>query len=168
MTTTGSPTVVAEDGLRFLRFSGSGQWAKEDTVARAQPHTIFVRYRLQGTPIANGAIVASALGSGVNFSLNTTPTNVQLFAGTALSPTVSVMDTNWHSAVLVVNGASSVLNIDGIEKTGSVGAQNATGLRLAAGALTPSIFTRVDIARVGIISHAADATERAAILAELS
>ncbi|PTR30585.1 fibronectin type III domain protein [Rhodococcus sp. OK519] len=162
------PVVASESGVRFVRFDGIDDMLHHSSFAGTQPHTRVLRYRLQGTPQANRMLVGSTgTGTGGN-SFSTLPagaTNYQINAGTALtSAPPAVPDTAWHTAIVVFNGASSVLAIDGVETVGDAGANAGVGIRLAAfSGSTPSTFTQMDVAALEILPYAADASQRAAI-----
>lgn len=85
------------------------------------------------------------------------------YAGNSLTSTLAG-DTNTHTFIVVSNGASSVLSVDGTEVAGNIGTSTVTGLRLAS---TSTAYAAADFQRVAILPYAATAAQRAAILAQM-
>lgn len=166
---TGEPALLEEGGIKFVRFDGVNDSMADTTATRPAVHTVFLRYRTLTAPGAYYAFVANTTTTGVSVGANSPDTAVRLFAGNGggLIAQGFTRDTGWHTIIAVVNGASSVISVDGIETTGNPGPNTGTGLRIGGNA-NLSQYTKIDVARVGFLPYAADATERAAIISLLA
>lgn len=157
---TGTASVVDEGALRVLHFDGVDDYLSAE-FTRPTPHTLFVRFRVL-TMAANKHILSSTAATRANFATTFAGTNVMIHAGSALNASPAVNDNVWHTAIIVVNGASTSLTIDGNTVTGNAGTNPGQGFRLAAGYLMDQ-FTHMRVARAGYIPYAADATLRGQI-----
>lgn len=163
------PTVMEESGSKFVRFDGVDDLVADTSFVGTQPHTRVVRFRWVVAPSGSKTVVGST-GTGTagnTFGTVSASNNYQANAGTPLvaSPAIAP-DTGWHTAIIVFNGATSVLSIDGVETVGNAGAQTGGGIRLgAASGTTPTVFSNIDYKRLAVLPYAADSAQRAAILA---
>jgi hypothetical protein len=166
------PTIVAESGVKHVHFDGVDDIVPDATFSGAQPHTRVIRFRWHTLPVA-GRTVLGSTGTGTagnTFGIVSAANNYTINAGTPLvaAPTIAP-STAWKTAIVVFNGATSILSIDGVETAGAAGANTGGGLRISAGSgTTPTTFAAIDVRAVAIIPRAADSTERAAILSQLS
>src|SRR5260370_1248268 len=67
-------------------------------------------------------VAAMGGGSAVQWGYNNSANHQFFSAGTVVS--ISTTDSAWHANNAVINGASSVFNVDGTETTGNTGANN--------------------------------------------
>ncbi|MGX9346389.1 hypothetical protein [Microbacterium sp. KNMS] len=158
-----SSEVLEENGRRFLRLNGATAY-NNNGITNTLPRTRFMRFRLHQV-ILNRAFLSNAHPDIVNLAVMNTG-YFGMYAGASLISTKAA-DTAWHTAVAVFNGASSVLRIDGVEVSGSAGANAGTGFRVGA-QVTNNLYYPIDVERVGFLTTAADASTRAAIEAALS
>lgn len=142
---------AAFNGKPCVEFDGSNDVVTTSggPASNAQPNTIFFVYKMLSVA---GAVI-KAIGdsnSGSRHSLYVDATGFyRLYAGTLGSSSSIAADTNLHMGLGEVNGASSVIQIDGTTATGSWGTNNLSGFRLGAsppGATTPA---NVKIAAAG-------------------
>lgn len=119
----GAPTVVDSGGGRAVRFDGVDDFMRAPFVL-STPHTILAVYRYTAKRLGdavfygyNGRSAGSVLSGPVPDNMVATGGGKWMIPSPAWVP-----DTNWHVAVLSVNGANSVLRIDGKEITGDLGA----------------------------------------------
>jgi len=102
--------------------------------------------------------------AGNRLTIGTTAASVILTGGTSGSITAAASDGGWHVATGVIAGASSVLNIDGTETTGTVTGNTAAG---TAG-ITTTIVAPVVCSQTEAVfwdNYAMPAGERAALAA---
>jgi hypothetical protein len=120
-----------------------------------------------------GRTVIGSTGTGAagnTFGVVSAANNYTINAGTALVAAPAIApSTAWKTAIIVFDGTTSILSIDGVETAGPAGTNIGGGLRVGAGSgSSPTTFAAIDVRAVAIIPHAADSTERAAILSQLS
>lgn len=160
-------TVVNSGGGRALRSDGVDDLATAVGLATNQPVTFVMVARLTAVPNdSTEFIIGRAAGTAFNIQTTTANTRWQLSAGANLpGPVAATPDTNWHVFIVVLNGASSVFQIDTVSVTGNGGDLGITQLRIGAGA---SSFAAAEYKRLEIHAGAFDATQRETIRAEMA
>lgn len=165
------PVVMVESGKRFVRFDGVDDYLQDTGGTFSQPHTKVIRFRFQGTRKASESILGTPVtttSAQMNVFINAAMTQYASFASATLITTAGGVNTNWHTLIAVFNGASSVLSIDGTEVSGATGSNTSGGTRLGRGSGSSTVFSTIDVQRVALLDHAADSTERAAILTAMA
>lgn len=154
---------VYQSTRKVVRFNGVNQRLDYPLNASTVRTILFVgRF---GTSIAN--TFAFTGGQGPSFNLYIGGNGKFAFAGGSdtggltLSHSL-VGDTSTHVFLVTIAGASSVINIDGVEVVGSLNPPNATALRLAA---TSTGYSSIDCEELAFLPYAADTAERADIVA---
>lgn len=154
------PTAVSAAGRSKLSFEGS---ALDVSLSLPAAKTVVVVGSLPTLPgVAEQFLIHGGTGPAMAISAATTG-KFKVFGGVNLIHTKDA-DTKRHVFVFTHAGASSVLNIDGVEVVGDAGSNAPTALRLGG---TTAGFNPSMIEQVQILPYAADATERAAIVARL-
>lgn len=166
------PAVMEESGAKFVRFDGVADLVSDSSFSGTQPHTRVIRFRWHTLPTTTRSVVGST-GTGTagnTFGTISTGANYVINAGTAIvANPVTAPDLNWHTAILVFDGANTVMSIDGVETVANAGSQVGVGLRVAGGSgTTPTSFATIDVKRLAVLPYAAGSTERAAILTEFA
>lgn len=105
--------------LSCLRFSGANFMANNSgTPVAAQPFSMSgVAIRTANFAASSAVIIEPTANEGVSFQAANT---VRIASATALNGTAS--DSSWHAIQGVANGASSAINVDGTDTTGTAGA----------------------------------------------
>lgn len=123
------PAIAEADGRRVLRFSGDQGLSYPLT--RPAVHTIIAVCKVNAVPAQTGIIVGGALSSPNRGSLFVSSDGVlALNAGTTLTTPENVPIGELAVFVGVLNGAASIVGINGSETTGNAGAEvpNVTAL----------------------------------------
>jgi hypothetical protein len=133
----------------------------------SQPVTVILVGRL--VTVKGSDYFFTGAGGGVSFNLgtNSDATKWQFSNGSNISfPSDTPPDTNWHIFIAALDGASSVLSLDGAE-TGDInaGAGPTTAIRVGA---TSTAYTASQIRRLAILPWKADAGERATTYSRLA
>lgn len=163
--TGASQPTLQSDGT--ILFNGSSHFLKAATFALIQPFSLYLRAKPITWILNRGWTDGDAFNTGPQiFDTTATPT-IGLFSG-AVGPTGNGAALNqWSSIAGIVNGAASVLNINGAESTGNSGASNANGFTL--GALGNGTGpANIQVAEVILYNVAHDAATRASIIAYLN
>jgi hypothetical protein len=160
------PVIAETDGRRVLRFSGDQGLSYP--LARPAVQTIIAVCKVDAVPAQIGVIVGGSLSSPNRGSLfMSSAGTLALNAGVTMTTPENVPI--GESAVLigVLNGADSVLGINGAETTGNAGSEvpNVTSLGRASAANTALTG---DILEVVIYPRALNAAERDSIRAALN
>jgi hypothetical protein len=137
------PSVVNDAGRRIVRFDGVANWMQL-AYAKPQPMTTVIVARMNELKASN-----HILAGGVHVRTDGTNTKMEVTAGTALGTTAAPVNTNWRIYIIVNNGATSTISVDGVEVTGNAGTSSRTFINLA------------------FLPYAAGAAERASILAQM-
>ncbi|QRQ79093.1 hypothetical protein [Glutamicibacter protophormiae] len=166
----GLPSVVDSGGSRAVRFDGSDDRMRVQ-FSRATPHTIAVVYRLTsvtpGDSIVHGYNGASTGSIVVGDPLNTiagyaTGPNTWLIPNPYIAP-----DTNWHVALLCINGSTSTLRVDGREANGPLPSGTRDGISLGYSSAADG-HAAIEYKRVTVFTGAATATQRDSIVNTLA
>lgn len=146
-------------GRKVVRFNGVDQ-RMDIPMDLAGAKTLVVVGKLNKAGFSQYLVTG---GGGPSFNLyNGGSGKWTGYVGASLASTVNG-DTNWHVFIMVSNGASSVLSVDGVESVGNAGTFAPNNLRLAAS----GTYFACDFHAVEIHNYAADATQRAGILASM-
>lgn len=161
-----APTVSGEGKARTIRFDGTSSRMRV-ALSSAGAETIVAVYRFV-TPKAldtvyYGLLAASgSLGSGADGRM-------RAVSGTAAalypSPDVKI-DANWHVSIVTLNGASSAVSLDGIERAGNLPIGTRDGVTLGFSGATGN-RAAIEYKRVAIIPGGMTTTQRAAITEQM-
>lgn len=154
------PAVVTDTGRRIVRFDGIANWMQL-AYAKSQPMTTVIVARMNESKASN-----TVLAGGVHVRTDSTNTKMEVTAGTALGTTAAPVNTNWRVYIIVNNGATSTISVDGVEVTGDAGTAARTFINLGINSAA-TVFNRTDYQRLAFLPYAAGATERATILAQM-
>ena len=153
--------VVYTNVRKVVRFDGVND-RMDATLPVSAPCTLAIVGRF-ATAAPNQYLLTGGL-SGGSFNLyQGSNGNFAFSAGKTLSST-KPNDNNNHVFMMVSDGASSVLNIDGQEWSGDAGTTLAKGIRLAA---SSSAYFAGDVQAVVFLPYAAGAPRRASLMAQL-
>lgn len=166
--TAGAPTLKEENGRRYLQFDGQDdtmQAVTSDASIGEGAYTVYGVGRIRAYPtVANWAIVSA--GTGVQGSVFVTTTRaVSGYRGSVLPSTIDPSN-QWHVFMLVCNGTSSVLCVDGVEQSGTLGVSAPGNLTLGLDS-DGGTTSRVDIFEAGLFGRALTAAERTRVVSEL-
>lgn len=146
-----------------VRFDGSNDVADVTGLVGGQPKTIVIVGRIPGA--VNNARFFTG-GSGAKFEFGIWQNAWTLSAGLTFKvPTPATADDQWHVFVIVVDGANSIVSIDGVESTGNSGANPGTTLRLG---MLDANYVPAEIKRFAVIPYAAGAGERERLRSSLA
>lgn len=144
---TGSGATLRDAaGLKYLEFNGTSDRMYVPAFTVNQPYSYAIVYRLRSTG-ADKTVLSLINGTPANPVMRRAANgNVLLDAGTALqfAPTTD-LGTGWHIMYASVNGATSIVGVDGQTATGNAGALAMTGLRIGQGAVD---FSDIDVAEI--------------------
>jgi hypothetical protein len=107
---------------------------------------IAVADRISGT---GGVRQADENGTNNRMHSNTSASSILLTGGGGSSITATASDNAWHAIPGVVAGAGSVINIDGVETTGTASGNTTAGAPSLAGAAS----TTMDLTETGFIDN---------------
>lgn len=146
---TGSgATYNTAGGMSYLTFDGVAN-RMSAALTQAQPYTIAMVYRMK-TAATSRALASLNNGAPLNPQFVRDSTGgVYMYSGTGtpLKTTTPGTATDWHFAYAIVDGANTVVGVDGNVGTAyDSGAATVTGLRLGEGA--GSVFTDYDVAEL--------------------
>lgn len=155
---TTAPRLRTRAGMPFVAFDGADDALRSPWV-QSQPLTIAIVAKMRN-PSGTVAITSDiVLGSNVN-------SGVQRYfirqSGSGYLTSV-VADDGWHIILASVNGAGTVLRVDGVEQVVSPGSGGMTALDLAVNQAGTS-REEVDVAAVLAYPAAANLTDRNAIV----
>jgi hypothetical protein len=149
------------NGLPVLRFDGVDDVLNTSTFTLNQPLTIAF--------VAKGTFDTNTYWFDGITTLNTrvisrpAENTLRLFSGGIFDRTSSDT-TNPFAAICVFNGASSVINFNGSESSGDVGATNGAGLRIGSeGGGGASLHTTGDYGEIVVVARALGAGERTSL-----
>lgn len=163
---TGTATVVTEGGKKHVNLNGVSNFL-DAAMTHTQPETVAIRFRLP-TPAASETIIGASASGSVTIAVVPQNTNYQVYAGSALllAP-AAVPDSNWHTLIVVTNGANSIISLDGVETVGQAGAATRNGLRLGRGPAASTTYNDIDVRRIAVVTQALDATARGVLKAQM-
>ncbi|KUM31898.1 hypothetical protein AQ436_01925 [Arthrobacter sp. EpRS66] len=164
----GVPTVIDSGGSRAVSFDGVNDRMRIQ-YSRTTPHTIAAVFRLVN-PEPGAAILYGYLNASPGSIMRSTvgDTLAANNGSTWITPSPDIpSDTSWHVALLSLDGANTVLRIDGKEATGNFAAGNRDGLTL--GFKSGGNFrAAIEYKRVVQFSGPAVASTRSAIVNSLA
>jgi hypothetical protein len=131
----GQPPIVfgCQAGLACLATSDSAHALAGPSITPATGVASFsaVANRVSGT---GGCVLARENGAaGQRITAGLSASQWRMLGGTSGTITATAADATWHAAAGVVNGASSVLSIDGVETTGTATGSTTAGTPSVAG-----------------------------------
>lgn len=143
--------------MAFLEFDGVGDRMYSLAFSQPQPFSAAIVYKLRSTG-ATKAILSLSNGTPSSPILRRESTGAVTFsAGVARTVTPATdLGTGWHIAYVSVNGASSIIGIDGTTITADPGANSIGGLRIGQG---PTDYSDIDIAEILLWNRALTAGE---------
>ena len=100
------------NGVQFLQLAGS--------YTQAQPLTYSVVSERTGALTSVNALYEQDFTPFTQISYEASANTIRIYGGTVLTATAS--DNAWHAIQGVLNGASSVINVDNTQTTGNAGA----------------------------------------------
>ena len=167
--TSGSPTVINSGGGRAVMFDGVDDQMRL-AYTKNSPYTIAAVFRFVA-PQA-GESVLYGYGGPSSGSIMIHPTSMSIIGnslsgGFHMSP-VLVPDTNWHVALLTVDGANSVLRVDGREAVGTLPTTARDGINIGYGNGTPTAKANVEYKRIVQFLGAGSAGTRDSIVNTLA
>lgn len=152
--------LVYESVRKVVRFNGVNQ-RMDAEIQLTGPTTMVLVARL---PTADPSQYILTGGSGPSFHVYRGGNgNWATFAGATLGHT-SAADTGTHVIIVVRDGANSVLNVDGVDVAGDMGALIAERLRLGGSA---TAYFQTDIQRLALLPFAASLNQRTALVAQM-
>lgn len=155
----GNPTIETVDGVRAVRFTND---ILQQSLTLGQPHTVVLAFKhvslnTTGTATLFGAQEVIGTDGGV---LQTTALgDLYVNAGTAYKVGSATATTGWKRVIVVFNGASSVISINGTEWAGNFGAQSR--LLFSLGGQRSAQFTDTAVSHASIYPKALSSAERA-------
>lgn len=152
--------VVYEGGRKVVRFNGADQ-RMDAAINLTGPRTLVVVGRFA---LAEAGQYMLSTGTTGNHNLYTGGNGKFAFYGTTALSSTKNMDTNTHVFLVSINGDQTVFSVDGEEVTGNPGTIGETALRMGSGA---GKYFGVDVQRIALLPFAANAAQRAALVARL-
>lgn len=160
------PVVVGGGRGRSVTFDGSGQ-RLDATMGLTGPLTMVVVAK-SATGEAGDYLFGSGAAANPTWNLGVSPGDRWMFttgSGSSIIP-LATADTNWHIFIVNVDGANSVMSIDGDETTGAI-SSSATWDAIRIGA-SVSNYYGVELRRLAVIPRATTGPERQKLQQELS
>lgn len=134
---TNAPTLQTNiiNGLPIVRFDGTDDYMTV-TLALTQPFTVLlvashVSGAVAADEIMGGGFTAAPAAAGALSAVNAATDTFSWAADTAVSP--GNLDASFHIHGAVVNGAASILRLDGVSSVVDLGANDMAAFALGAG-----------------------------------
>lgn len=156
-----APAVIGNGKERYAAFDGVDDRVNAN-LPLDQPITVVCVARLP-EQIAGKFIFTGFGGVSFNLGANSQGTG-WLFSNGSTGTFNGTPDNDWHIFIMSLNGANSVLSVDGVEKTANVGTGPADRISIGSSA---SAYFRTDLRRLAFIPGALEANDRAAIYTSL-
>lgn len=161
----GDPRVETVDGHRAVRFTND---IMQTALSLPQPHTVVLAFKhvslnTTGTATVFGAQQAIGTDGGI-FQTNTVG-DFYANAGTAFK-IGGQATAGWKRLIVVFNGASSVVNLNGVEYAGNFGTQHREFFSL--GGQRSAQFTDIAVTHASVFSKALTTQERTDLAAWLT
>jgi hypothetical protein len=155
-----------QNGLPILRADGGDFYTFAPPANLIQPATIYLVVRCTAT-LGSSTYVLGSASSSVRWDIRRSgaANTWAVRAGTTVVTGPSASDSNWHILVAQVNGASSVIRVDGTAVTGDIGTGETNAIRIGNSAGVGS-FTG-DIGEIAVYLAAHDLATRNAAVAAL-
>lgn len=161
------PTVVGGGITRRVEFDGENDRIDAE-MNISQPCTMVVVARSTAAALGD-FILTGGSGSSWNLGIQMNAPGRWIFstgAGSSiLSPPEQTADNGWHVFIVSVDGANSVLNVDGTEATGTIDPVTWNTLRVGA---SSSAYFGVHLRRLAVIPRATTAPERETLRQQLA
>lgn len=159
-TAANQPVLGTTNGFRHIDSSGASAILFNQVAITAipQPLTLLVVARLNST--AAGAL----LGANPNCSVGVYAGNWFMNAGTTISGAAAATG-QWKVLVATINGASSVLSVNGVETSGSAGSNTMQQMRLLSG--DAASYTNAAIRKAAVWPSALTQKQRDQVFAHL-
>lgn len=157
-----APQLVVEEGSKLLRFDGASSRMAISTPSVSGSHTIIAVYRFRA-PDSNSVVHFGRGGSGAGF----VSTNGETMRGGgngswAVPNPYIAPDTNWHVAILTVDGAGSAFRHDALETAANITPAQRDGITLGF-ATGGTGRTAIDYKRIAIVPGGMDSSRRGAL-----
>jgi len=153
-------------GVKYLEFDGVANRMYVPAFTVAQPYTFAVVYKLRSTGTSK-VILSLINGTPASPTLRREANGNIVFDAGSAQPVVpgAALGTTWHLAYISVNGASTIIGIDGTTATpGTPGTGSVTGLRIGQGA---SDYSDIDVAEVVMWDRALTSGELASVRTDM-
>jgi hypothetical protein len=161
-----APTLATVAGVRSVRFDGATQGLQQN-VALTNPHSVVLVMNIvvpqtTGITTPSGSFITAGTDLG---QLQTSTTDLYVNAGTSLKVGTGLNVTGWRVIIISFNGASTVVNINGVEYTGNAGTLPRAVFSL--GFQRGASWSNMAVAEAILYQSALDATQRAALVTQL-
>lgn len=157
-----SPSVIGTGKDRYLAFDGVDDRLNAE-LPLDQPITVVCVARLPELTATSQFIFTGFGGVSFNLGVNSVGSG-WVFSNGTVGTFQGTPDKEWHIFIMSLNGANSVLSVDGVEKTANVGTGPADRISIGSSA---SAYFRTDLRRLAFIPGALEANDRAAIYTSL-
>lgn len=161
-----APNLATVGGIRSVQFNGTSDGLQQN-VSMAQGHSLVLVSNIvapvtTGTTTPSGSFTSAGVDSA---QFQTSNSDLYVNAGNSMKVGTGLNVTDWRVIVISFNGATTVVNVNGIEYTGNTGALPRAVFSL--GFQRGASWSSMAVAEAALYSTALDAAQRASLVAQL-